>query len=80
LIPRYAEIYLKCPLEECMHREEQREQSHGAPRAIYKKGEQGSPVPGVNAPYEEPLAPDVTIDTGKTTVRDAVELICRKIF
>jgi adenylylsulfate kinase len=80
LVPRYAEVYLKCPIAECMAREQQRRQSHGAPRDIYRKGEKGWPVPGVNAPYEEPLAPDIIIDTGKTTVREAVELIGRKIF
>jgi len=80
LIPRYAEIYLKCPIAECMEREQQRRQSHGAPRDIYKKGEKGWPVPGVNAPYEEPLAPDLSIDTGKTSVQDAVEAISRKIL
>jgi adenylylsulfate kinase-like enzyme len=63
-----------------MNREQQRQQSHGAPRNIYKKGEKGWPVPGVNAPYEEPLDPDIIIDTGKTTVQDAVELISRKIL
>jgi len=80
LIPRYAEIYLKCPIAECMNREQQRQQSHGAPKDIYKKGEKGWPVPGVNAPYEEPLAPDIVIDTGQTTVSDAVELIRKKIL
>jgi adenylylsulfate kinase len=80
LIPRYAEIYLKCEIAECMTREQQRQQSHGAPRDIYKKGEKGWPVPGVNAPYEEPLDPDIVIDTGQTTVSDAVELIRKKIL
>jgi adenylylsulfate kinase len=80
LIPRYAEIYLKCEIAECMNREQLRQQSHGAPRDIYKKGEKGWPVPGVNAPYEEPLAPDIVIDTGQTTVQDAAELIRKKIL
>ena len=57
LIPRYAEIYLKCPIAECINREQQRQESRGAPRDIYKKGEKGWPVPGMNAPYEEPLQP-----------------------
>ena len=80
LIPQYAEIYLKCPIAECMDREQQRQQSHGAPRDIYKKGEKGWPVPGVKAPYEEPLAPEIIIDTRETSVQDAVELINRKIL
>ena len=80
LIPRYAEVYLKCQLAECMSREQQRQESRGAPGDIYKKGEKGWPVPGVNAPYEDPLDPDIIIDTGKTAVREAVELIGRKIL
>lgn len=80
LIPLYAEIYLKCPIAECMTREQKRRLSHGAPRDIYKKGKKGWPVPGVNAPYEEPLSPDIIIDTGKTAVQEAVELIGKKIL
>jgi adenylylsulfate kinase len=80
LIPRYAEIYLKCPIAACVDREQHRKQSHGAPKDIYKKGEKGWPVPGVNAPYEEPLDPEIIVDTGETTVQDAVGLISRKIL
>lgn len=80
LIPRYAEIYLRCPVEECMDREGQRQESRGAPKDIYKKGEQGWPVPGINVPYEEPLSPEIIIDTATTTVPKAVELIESKIL
>ena len=80
LIPRYAEIYLKCPIEECIIRERQRQETRGAPKDIYKKGEQGWPVPGINVPYEEPLKPEIIIDTSQVTVREAVELIGEKIF
>jgi adenylylsulfate kinase len=80
LIPKYAEIYLKCPFEECVKRERQRIASHGAPRNIYKKGGKGWPVPGVNVPYEEPLCPEIVIDTGQTTVREAVLLIDKIIL
>ena len=80
LIPRYAEIYLKCPLEECINRERQRQETRGAPKDIYKKGDQGWPVPGINAPYEESLSPEIIIDTGRTAVHEAVELIEKKIL
>jgi adenylylsulfate kinase len=80
LIPRYAEIYLKCPIEECVIRERQRQETHGAPKDIYKKGEQGWPVPGLNVPYEESLSPEIIIDTGKTAVHESVELIEEKIL
>ena len=80
LIPQYTEIYLKCPLETCINREGRRQKTCGAPRKIYKKGKKGWPVPGMSAPYEEPLKPDIIIDTDQVTVREAVELIGEKIF
>jgi adenylylsulfate kinase len=80
MIPHYTEIYLRCPLEACIHREGKRQKTRGAPRKIYKKGEKGWPVPGINVPYEEPLKPDIIIDTDQVTAREAAELIGEKIF
>ena len=76
LIARYREIYLKCPIEVCMDREKKRFKSHDAPKDIYKKGKTGWPVPGVAVPYEEPVKPDLTLETDKMTLhemRDRVE-------
>ncbi|MDA8169110.1 MAG: adenylyl-sulfate kinase [Nitrospiraceae bacterium] len=75
LIPRYAEVYLKCPLEVCAEREMKRGEAWGAPRDIYKKAKEGWPVPGINAPYEEPLNPELVIDTERTGVEEAAELV-----
>ncbi|HMK55271.1 MAG TPA: adenylyl-sulfate kinase [Dissulfurispiraceae bacterium] len=75
IIPRYAEIYLKCQIEICRAREEARRESHGAPKNIYKKAAEGWPVPGVTAPYEEPLSPEITIDTERMSANDALPLI-----
>jgi adenylylsulfate kinase len=82
LIPGFAEVYLKCPMELCIRREQQRLETREAPKDIYKKGASGWPVPGIAAPYEEPLSPEVVIDTEKTSLRDgiaAVEDIMRKL-
>jgi adenylylsulfate kinase-like enzyme len=62
-----------------MLREQERVERHGAPGGIYKKGAEGWPVPGLIVPYEEPLNPEVTIDTEKTSVKEAGELI-QKVF
>jgi adenylylsulfate kinase len=78
-IPGYIEVYLKCPLELCMEREQRRTATHGAPRDIYRKGGAGWPVPGVAAPYEEPLNPEITIDTDKVPLHDIVGMIDKKI-
>lgn len=72
LIPRFAEVYLKCPIELCIRREQQRLESREAPKDIYKKGASGWPVPGIAAPYEEPLTPEIIIDTEKTSLRDGI--------
>ncbi|UCD35441.1 MAG: adenylyl-sulfate kinase [Nitrospiraceae bacterium] len=75
LIPRFVEVYLKCPLALCAEREKRRIDRHSAPGGIYEKGEAGWPVPGVNVPYEEPENPEVIIDTEKTSPVEAAECI-----
>jgi len=65
LIPDFFEVYLKCPIEECMRREEKRIDTHIAPKKIYEKGKKGWPVPGVRVPYEKPTRPEIIIDTEK---------------
>jgi adenylylsulfate kinase len=75
VIGTYMEVYLKCSLDECRRREEERADSHQAPRNIYKKGNEGWPVPGVNVAYEEPTSPEVTIDTERMSITDAAHLI-----
>ncbi|MBA4349093.1 MAG: adenylyl-sulfate kinase [Thermodesulfovibrio sp.] len=75
LIPNFAEIYLKCPLEICSEREMSRKDTHGAPKDIYKKGSAGWPVPGVQVPYEEPPNPEIIIDTDKLSIKDALSIM-----
>ena len=45
LIPKYAEIYLKCPLEVAMKRERKRTYTHKAPKGIYKKARRAGLCP-----------------------------------
>ena len=79
MIPKYIEVYLRCPLELCVKREMQRLESYEAPKDIYKKGAEGSPVPGMVVPYEEPLSPEVIVDTDKTSTEDSIKRIEREI-
>jgi adenylylsulfate kinase len=53
-IPRFIEVYLDCPLSVCMARD---------PKGIYRRAQQGAAanVPGLQAGYEPPPAPDVVI-------------------
>ena len=80
-ISRFAEIYVKCPLELCIEREKRRIEFAYAPRAIYKKAYTGrsSTVPGVNVPYEEPLNPEVTVDSKELSARRCAEKIADRL-
>lgn len=75
LIPRFAEVYLSCPIGECARRERTRKDRRGAPRDIYAKAAQGWPVPGINAPYEAPVNPEVLIDSRSSSVEEALSMI-----
>ena len=54
-IPRFLEAYVRCPLAVCQARD---------PKGIYRRGAEGTArnVPGVSAPYEPPLMPEVVVD------------------
>ena len=71
LIPRFAEVYLRCPLEVCRERERQRFGGH-APGHIYERADRrGAPVPGVGVPYEAPEGPELTIDSAQIGAGEA---------
>ncbi|MFN3480305.1 MAG: adenylyl-sulfate kinase [Thermodesulfovibrionales bacterium] len=75
LIDRFGEVYLRCPIEMCIERERFRLETHGAPRDIYEKGRAGWPVPGVTVPYEEPLNPEVVINTDRVTLSESITIL-----
>jgi len=54
-IPRFLEVHVRCPLAVCQARD---------PKGIYRRGAEGTAqnVPGVSAPYEPPLMPEVVVD------------------
>jgi len=66
-IPRFMEAYLQCPLEVCIQRETGRKETFHAPAKIYRTAFTGrsATVPGVGVPYEEPLQPEVAVDSEK---------------
>ncbi len=81
LIPHFIEAYLKCPLEVCMERESKRGKTFHAPRAIYKRALKGKAptVPGMGAPYEEPLHPEITLDSEKLSPEECAQKIYEAI-
>jgi adenylylsulfate kinase len=54
-IPHFLEVHVRCPLAVCQARD---------PKGIYRRGAAGTAnnVPGVSAPYEPPLLPEVVVD------------------
>lgn len=64
----FIEIYCRCPLEICEQRD---------PKGLYKKAKEGEikEYTGISAPYEEPVNPDLIIDTHLLTIEEAVEKV-----
>jgi adenylylsulfate kinase len=81
LIEKFAEVYVKCPLNICMEREAKRKITRGAPKGIYERGLKGvSPtVPGLGSPYEEPLKPELILETDKLKPGEASNLAAKFI-
>lgn len=65
----FLEIYCRCSLEECERRDV---------KGLYAKARAGviREFTGVSSPYEEPLAPDLVIDTERQSLEEAVERVC----
>lgn len=62
---RFLEVYCAAPLEICERRD---------PKGLYKKARQGE-IPeftGISAPYEPPLAPELTLPTDELPVEECV--------
>ena len=61
----FLEVYIKCSVEECEKRD---------PKGLYKKARNAeiSNFTGISAPYEEPLNPEVVLDTEKYSIEECV--------
>ena len=61
----FLEIYLKCPLALCEERD---------PKGLYAKARAGevADFTGIDSPYEEPLNPELVINTGELTEEECV--------
>lgn len=72
LIGHFIEVFVKCSLDTCIERDV---------KGLYKKALAGeiSNYTGVSDPYEEPLDPEVTVDTEAETVEESVTKIIWKL-
>ena len=77
----FIEAYLKCPLEVCMEREAKRGKRFQAPKDIYSRAIKGQAptVPGIGAPYEEPIHPEVIVDSEKLRPEECAQDIYKKL-
>jgi adenylylsulfate kinase len=68
----FLEVYCRCPIEVCRQRD---------PKGHYAKAENGSlrQFTGVSSPYEEPLEPNLILDTDTQSVQDSVNCLTRKL-
>ena len=75
LIPEFIEVFVDCPLETCIQRD---------PKGIYQNAREGSAanVPGVQAVYEAPEAPEIVIrgdrDNPEEAGRRVLEVLINK--
>ncbi|WP_199175609.1 adenylyl-sulfate kinase [Telmatospirillum siberiense] len=68
----FHEIFVKAPVEECQRRD---------PKGLYAKARQGgiAEFTGVTAPYEQPVNPELEIDTASLSIDEAVEVVLRYV-
>ncbi len=68
----FVEVYLKCPLEVLCERD---------PKGLYARALRGEiqHFTGVSDPYEEPLHPEVMLETGEETVEQSLAKLLAKL-
>ncbi len=68
----FMEVYVRCPIEECMRRDT---------KGMYRKALAGeiTGFTGVDDPYEEPQNPELVLDTDKETVEESVQRVLEKM-
>ncbi len=71
-IGRFVEVFVKCPVEVCMQRDV---------KGLYRRALAGelSNFTGVSDPYEEPIAPEVVVETHREAPEAGVKRILSKL-
>lgn len=65
---RFDEVWLRCPVEVCRQRD---------PKGLYRGSPalHGTKLTGVDDPFEEPLNPDLVVDTANLSVAEATRRV-----
>ncbi|MEB8430930.1 adenylyl-sulfate kinase [Cocleimonas sp. KMM 6892] len=68
----FHEVYCKCDLEVCEERD---------PKGLYARARKGEieNFTGISAPYEEPIKPDIVINTSTLTIEAEVNVIIERL-
>lgn len=68
----FIEVFVKCPIEVCIERD---------PKGLYQKALAGEidNFTGISDPYEEPLYPEITLETNKETPEKSAEKVIAKL-
>jgi adenylylsulfate kinase len=68
----FVEVYVKCPVEVCMRRDT---------RGMYKKALAGKiqNFTGVSDPYEEPLNPELLVESDKESLAESVAKVMARL-
>lgn len=71
-IDTFIEVYVRCPVKVCIERDV---------KGMYKKALAGEiqNFTGVSDPYEEPVNPEIVVDTDKETVEESVAKVLEKL-
>ena len=71
-IGNFIEVYAKCPLDVCMERDL---------KGMYKKAIKGEikEFTGISDPYEEPLNPEILLETDKETLDESASKVVQKL-
>jgi len=71
-IGEFIEVYTKCPLEVCIERDV---------KGMYKKAMRGEikEFTGISDPYEEPLDPEILLETDKETPEESVVKVLKRL-
>jgi adenylylsulfate kinase len=80
LVPDFAEVYIRADIDTCIAREARRKAEY-APKDIYKKAvQERAAVPGVNVEYEEPMNPEIDVNSSMMSPENSAEFIARRIL
>ena len=71
-IGRFVEVYVKCALDTCVQRDV---------KGLYRRALAGeiTNFTGISDPYEEPLAPEVTVQTDRESAEESVGRILARL-